>query len=190
MGFSRRSDTTKLRISAHDLEVERGRYKNLPRESRTCHWCKTSMGIDVIEDENHMLFTCDLYAKQRSKLITQLNNLPKLHASIMQSLNLNESNLISYNIDNIKHIFHDLLSQFTPTNTIDQAATQINIHHQAYTNIKPKSPTILHENMKYRHSYIINCLCTYIMRCSENRSKYFKQINDENVIKKVIMYFN
>ena len=189
-GFSRRSNTTKLRISAHDLEVERGRFKKLPRESRTCHWCKTSMGIDIVEDENHLLFDCDFYAILRSKLITQLNNLPQLPVSIMQLLNLNNtSHVITYNLNNLKYMFHDLLSQFTHTNTNKLTATQINIHHQTYTNVKPASTILVHEQMKYRHSYIINCLCTYIMRCFEKRSHYFKQLKDENVIKKIIMYF-
>ena len=75
-GFSRRYSTTKLRISAHQLQIEQGRYMNLPREQRTCSWCKTSMGLDVIESENHVLYECDLYSKHRSKLISNLNNIP------------------------------------------------------------------------------------------------------------------
>ncbi len=73
-GFSRRCSTTKLRISSHDLEIEHGRYQNKPREDRICEWCKTSIGINVIENECHMLFDCDLYHEQRSKF---LNNLKK-----------------------------------------------------------------------------------------------------------------
>ncbi len=60
-GFSRRYSATKLRISAHDLQIEQGRYANQTREQRICSWCKTSMGLCVIEDENHVLYDCDLY---------------------------------------------------------------------------------------------------------------------------------
>ena len=77
-GFSRRYNTTQLRISAHELEIERGRYTKTPKESRICHWCNTSMGVKTVENENHVLFECDLYANLRSKLITRLNKAPKI----------------------------------------------------------------------------------------------------------------
>ena len=60
-GFSRRYFTTQLRISAHDLNIERGRYSNTPRDQRVCHWCNTSMGMEIVECENHLLFDCDMY---------------------------------------------------------------------------------------------------------------------------------
>ena len=68
-GFSRRYSTTKLRISAHDLHIEKGRYSNTPREQRICAWCQISLGVETIEDESHVLYVCDLYSKQRSKLV-------------------------------------------------------------------------------------------------------------------------
>ena len=34
--------TTKIKISAHDLEIETGRYKNI---ARTCKWCQLSLGL-------------------------------------------------------------------------------------------------------------------------------------------------
>ena len=75
-GFSRRYSTTQLRISAHDLEIENGRYKQLPQHERICTWCKTSMDLNTIEDENHLLYTCDLYSRDRRKLISRLNRSP------------------------------------------------------------------------------------------------------------------
>ena len=47
-GFSRRYSTSKLRISSHDLAIECGRYSNTPRELRTCHWCKSCMGTEIL----------------------------------------------------------------------------------------------------------------------------------------------
>ena len=47
-GFSRRYSTTQLRISAHDLNIERGRYSNTPRDQRVCHWCNTSNSMGIV----------------------------------------------------------------------------------------------------------------------------------------------
>ena len=57
-----RQNLTRLRISAHHLEIEKGRHKNVARENRTCAWCKFCMGQDIVENENHLLNECDLYA--------------------------------------------------------------------------------------------------------------------------------
>ena len=54
--FKLRYSTTQFRISAHDLQVERGRYINLPRDKRTCLRCKTTLNQDIIEDEPYILF--------------------------------------------------------------------------------------------------------------------------------------
>ena len=64
-----RANVTRLRISAHELEIELGRRKGLSRNLRHCKWCKISMGLGTTEDENHLLFNCDLYAEARQKLI-------------------------------------------------------------------------------------------------------------------------
>ena len=64
-----RFSTTKLRISAHDLCIEEGRYKNIPRDERLCKWCTLTLKSPKIEDENHVLYECDLYANHRTKLL-------------------------------------------------------------------------------------------------------------------------
>lgn len=60
---------TRLRISAHDLKIETGRYSNQVREERTCSWCKLVLGINVIENEQHFLFECDLYNIPRREFL-------------------------------------------------------------------------------------------------------------------------
>ena len=70
---SNRHKTTQIRISAHDLEIESGRYKKIIRGDRICKWCHLSMGTSEIENENHMLFICDFYAPIRSKLLKTLH---------------------------------------------------------------------------------------------------------------------
>lgn len=67
--FKARSSLTKLRISAHDLKIETGRYAQQPREARTCDWCYTVLQNNVVEDETHFLLNCDLYSDQRRCLI-------------------------------------------------------------------------------------------------------------------------
>ena len=68
-----RFTTTRLRISAHDLHIESGRYTKTPREDRLCKWCKLTMGEQQVETEEHFLFSCDLYATLRRKMISSLS---------------------------------------------------------------------------------------------------------------------
>lgn len=53
----------RLRISAHDLKIERGRYTNTPREDRKCTVC------GVIEDELHFLDSCTRFHDLRLQLM-------------------------------------------------------------------------------------------------------------------------
>ena len=52
-----RSMICKIRISAHDLAIEKGRHSNIPRFERFCNACKSK----VIEDEEHFLLHCTAY---------------------------------------------------------------------------------------------------------------------------------
>ena len=71
--FYDRVNFTRLRISAHRLEIELGRRKETPREQRTCTWCDLTMSSDAIEDERHVLEQCDLYSKLRQDLISKIS---------------------------------------------------------------------------------------------------------------------
>lgn len=64
---------TKLRISNHPLQIERGRYLNPkpPRDERFCPYCQ-SVNDSLIEDELHFLFDCPLYADLRIPLMAAL----------------------------------------------------------------------------------------------------------------------
>ena len=66
-----RVSLTKFRVSDHKLMIEEGRRKRpkLPRENRTCNWCPTN-----IEDEQHFLTECKLYAS-RHRLYHQVETL-------------------------------------------------------------------------------------------------------------------
>ena len=55
----------KLRTSAHNLEIERGRWCNKPVESRICIFCDAKH----IECEKHFLIECEKYSDLRTDLI-------------------------------------------------------------------------------------------------------------------------
>ena len=70
-----RQDMTKLRLSSHRLEIERGRYTKTPPEERICTYCKFK-DINVVEDEAHFLLDCPMSRELRDKYLPQeiLNN--------------------------------------------------------------------------------------------------------------------
>ena len=64
-----RKALTRFRISAHKLQIERGRYTVpfTPANERFCIHCK-----DKIEDEYHFLMECSLYDDGRNMLFAEL----------------------------------------------------------------------------------------------------------------------
>ena len=74
-----RKEFTKLRISAHQLQIELGRYtvpRMTPVEERVCKTC------GVLEDERHFILTCPVYSDARIELFDSLQSFTTL-----QSLN-------------------------------------------------------------------------------------------------------
>jgi hypothetical protein len=64
-----RKDLTRFRISAHNLNIERGRYANLNIEDRTCKFCRN------VEDEKHLLMICAEYNNTRQTFFDKLNKI-------------------------------------------------------------------------------------------------------------------
>ena len=69
---------TKFRVSAHNLEIEKGRYIGVQTEDRICKLCNTG-----VEDETHFLLQCLVLENKRTQIInniknvnTNFNNLP------------------------------------------------------------------------------------------------------------------
>ena len=60
--FTARCTLAKLRMSAHNLQIETGRFsKNkTPRDERFCPYCKT-LNTLAVEDEVHFLLVCSLF---------------------------------------------------------------------------------------------------------------------------------
>ena len=64
-----RKSLTKLRISCHNLYIERGRYETpiVPRDRRWCIHCLHNLASKTVEDEFHVLVDCPLYDPIRKK---------------------------------------------------------------------------------------------------------------------------
>jgi hypothetical protein len=60
-----RSFLSKIRISAHSLNIETGRYNSTPREQRLCKFCPSS-----VEDEKHFILHCPKYQNIRNSYNT------------------------------------------------------------------------------------------------------------------------
>ncbi len=68
--FEQRRRLSKLRISAHKLQIEIGRYQGTLRENRIC--CRCTSG--QVEDEIHYLLHCTCHANHREIFTTYLTS--------------------------------------------------------------------------------------------------------------------
>ena len=59
--FEYRKAIAKIRCSAHPLEIERGRHKNIPSENRICKLCPQK----EVENEDHFLTKCTFFARYK-----------------------------------------------------------------------------------------------------------------------------
>lgn len=83
--FHVRKAICKMRISAHDLRIEKDRYSKtyIERSQRLCRFC-LSNASNAVEDEEHFIVSCPLYNKQRRLFFDKIDifcknfkNLPK-----------------------------------------------------------------------------------------------------------------
>ncbi len=69
--YQARKAITKLRMSSHDLFIEKGRHTKplkTPVEQRICRYCNRN----EVEDEVHFLIRCDYYEGARNKLLRDI----------------------------------------------------------------------------------------------------------------------
>ena len=64
-----RSIKTKLRCGTSELEIERGRYDNIPRDQRRCRCCATG----AIECSFHYLMRCPLHSRARAQFFATID---------------------------------------------------------------------------------------------------------------------
>jgi hypothetical protein len=63
-----RSTIAQLRSGILPLQIETGRYQQIPENFRLCMFCNDQ----VVEDEKHFLFDCTLYNTVRLKFVKGL----------------------------------------------------------------------------------------------------------------------
>ena len=66
--FEQRKCITRLRISAHKLQIESGRYQGTLRQNQICLRCTSG----EVEDEVHFLFKCDTHLLKREELMQNI----------------------------------------------------------------------------------------------------------------------
>ena len=69
--FEDRRSLTKLRVSDHILEIERGRFKNVKREDRIRKFCN----LKELDDEKHFFFSCTLNTSLRKDFFDHIKDL-------------------------------------------------------------------------------------------------------------------
>ena len=90
---------TRFRISAHDLNIERGRYTKLQIEDRKCLFC------NKVEDEKHFPLVCNHYDTIRKPFLDELF---KENVNLTQ---LNVDNLFLYLLTNEDEICNKILGK-------------------------------------------------------------------------------
>ena len=70
MNRGHRSIIAQFRTGILPLAIETGRYNDIPLQYRLCNFCSE----DVIEDECHFLFECNLYHEERQLFLTEIQN--------------------------------------------------------------------------------------------------------------------
>ena len=134
---------TRFRLCSHSLEIERGRYQDLNRQERLCHYCKTR-GKDEVEDEGHFLISCPLYNELRERFLPQ--------------------NIVNHNIlsreDKITQILSDELNIKSVAKFIHQAFEIREISLDALSSIKcmvdQVEKYIADASDPLKHSFTIN----------------------------------
>ena len=118
------------------------------------------MGLSTIENESHFLFTCDLYSEERAKLISNLNKMPQSEEhSILNKIEISKDNLTTH-----------LMPLLSPNVPATPSTTNLNIHSIDNITIYPNTPTC--SFFQHRLSYVVNCVCTFFLRCFEKRQKF------------------
>ena len=69
----KRIEFTRYRVSSHNLMVETGRWSRTEREDRVC-----TCAAGGVQDEDHVLFVCELTKNIREKYNIQGDSLPEV----------------------------------------------------------------------------------------------------------------
>ncbi|NRB81926.1 MAG: RNA-directed DNA polymerase, partial [Saccharospirillaceae bacterium] len=159
--FYNRSNLTKLRTSAHELEIELGRRKGIARQERNCKWCKISMDVKIVEDEDHLLHKCDLYSSMRNSTRSRLANF-----DISNSVNFMELLLRINHTDNISS------SRSSTTQTQPQHINMGQDHGEISTaNVRSQTHNPIDTSLS-PVIVITNTIAKFVTRCFNHRKKF------------------
>ena len=86
-----RISMTKLRLSNHELMIEKGRHSNLHKSERKCPFCP------LVEDETHFLMVCHIYATLRNDLIEAVEEKLKDELMVKSDIKLMTKYLLGNN---------------------------------------------------------------------------------------------
>jgi sorting nexin-29 len=166
-----RFQLTRLRISAHDLELERGRYSNIPRVDRICKFCLASKNVKITESEEHFLFDCDFYLDYRNKFMDNIKNVPNETKTGQHVRTISD---IPFTPMSIKPTLMKLISPHT-TDQFDES-DPLTMHFKRLPSTHADFDA--HNHLR---SYLSNTVCAYVNRCFEKR-KQFLEIASAKVI--------
>jgi hypothetical protein len=98
MDYRKRKNITRFRLSAHDLEIEKGRYTGVKAHQRFCKLCSSE-----VEDEIHFLLKCSALDTTRSSFIENIKSYNKNFESLSDKNKLiwllsSEDNIILDNL--------------------------------------------------------------------------------------------
>ena len=159
--------TTRLRISSHDLDVETGRYKNLPRDQRNCKWCTVSLGSKFVEDEKHFLFECDLYSELRSTFLSDLINCSK-HTELL----IRNHEPIADNVD-VRKVHQDVLSKLLVPEDITLKSLPLIVQYlQSADTYVSSNPSSLDNDLYYNITTLAYHIHPPINLLQTNRNDY------------------
>ena len=100
-----RAEMARLRLSAHKLNIETGRYnsknKYIPPDERLCTCCS----MKTCESELHFLIACPAYSDLREKLFTEIS-LRNPHFSLYNEMEKFTWLMISEDMTDIKGVAH------------------------------------------------------------------------------------
>ena len=108
--FSVRCTLARLRLSAHNLQVETGRFNKTktPRDQRFCLYCKT-LNIFIVEDEIHFLLVCSLFNEERQRFLEEIHK--KFPATVL----LNDRNMFLWLMSQEDYIITKRIGMFCKT---------------------------------------------------------------------------
>ena len=140
----------KLRLSAHNLHIETGRYRNrnIPREERYCLFCKTKNDL-VIEDEIHFLTCCPLFATEREEMI---NSISEKYPSIKM---LNTEKLLIWLLSQEDTACLELVGNFCK-NSFKKREKELKIINRAWLGYK-----LLWNIARWSPCLLINIFCIF-----------------------------